>query len=344
MTLTKELLHKIADPTITPDERALQRCELAKQLEILGNYEAAREAMGEFWRGIGERPVLDRLESSTAAEVLLRVGALTGWLGSSKQFEGAQEKAKNLIYESIRTFETLQDEEKVAEAQTELAGCYWREGAFDEARVVLREALSRLDNTGGEVKAVALLRSAVVEASAKRFKDALRIHTEATPLFKKIHNDALKGKFHHSFATTLNDLSAIECREEYVDQALIEYTAASYHYEQAGHARYQACVENNLGFLYGTIGRFAEAHEHLDRAQALLTSLKDSVHLAQVDDTRAKVLLEQRKEAEAEKLVRLAVRVLERGGEQSLLAEALTTHGIALARMGRPQNAYEVLR
>jgi CheY-like chemotaxis protein len=76
----------------------------------------------------------------------------------------------------------------------------------------------------------------------------------------------------------------------------------------------------------------------------LFTSLKDSVHLAQVDDTRAKALLAEGRVAEAEKLVRLAVRALERGGEQSLLAEALTTHGIALARLGRAENAHEVLQ
>jgi two-component system chemotaxis response regulator CheY len=343
MTLTKDLFHKIADPTITPDERTRRRCELAKQLEMLGNYEAACEAMGEFWQGIGIRPVLDMLESRTAAEVLLRVGALTGWLGSSEQSKGAQEKAKNLIYESIRIFEALPDEEKVAEAQTELAGGYWREGAFDEARVVLQEALGRLNNMDSEVKAVALLRSAIVEATAKRFNDAVRIHTEAISLFKEVHNEVLKGKFHHSFAGVLNHLSETECQEEYIDRALIEYAAASYHYEQAGHARYQACVENNLGLLFGTIGKFAEAHEHLDRAQALLTSLKDRVHLAQVDDARAKVLLEQRRNAEAEKLARLAVRALEDGGEKSLYAEALTTHGIALARLAKPKTAQEVL-
>ncbi|MET0625640.1 MAG: response regulator [Pyrinomonadaceae bacterium] len=47
---------------------------------------------------------------------------------------------------------------------------------------------------------------------------------------------------------------------------------------------------------------------------------------------------------EAERLARAAVRVLERGGEQSLLAEALTTLGTALARVGRQEQASEVLR
>jgi tetratricopeptide (TPR) repeat protein len=344
MNLAKDMLDQIADPTLTRDERAQRRCRLAKQLEKTGKYDGVREALGEFWQGVGKRPVLDGLESRTAAEVLLRVGALTGWLGSSKQIEGAQEKAKSLIYESMRLFEALPDEEKAAEAQTELAVCYWREGAFDEARVMLQDALRRLVNTDGEVKAAALLRSAIVEASAKRYSDALRIYTEAAPLFKKIQNDALQGKFHHSFATVLNYLSATERREEYIDRALIEFTAASFHYEQAGHARYQACVENNLGFLFGTIGKFAEAHEHLDRAQALLTTLKDSVHLAQLDDTRAKVLLAEGRIGEAEKLAVAAVRTLEKGGEQSLLAEALMTHGIALARLGRYPQAHLTLQ
>ena len=299
--------------------------------------------MGELWQGVGERPVMEGLKSTTAAEVLLRVGSLTGWLGSSKQFERAQEKAKSLICESIRIFEVLPEIEKMAEAQTELAVCYWRVGAFDKARIELQDALSRVANTDSEVKAVALLRSAVVEVAAKRFNDALRIHTESASLFEKIDNNVLKGKFHHSFANVLNYLIKAEHREDYVDRALMEYTAASFHFGEAGHARYQACVENNLGVLFGTIGKFREAHEHLDRAQALFTSLKDRVHLAQVDDARAKVLLEQRQNVEAERLAQAAVRVLADGGEQSLYVEALTTYGIALARLNKPRNAQEVL-
>jgi CheY-like chemotaxis protein len=343
MTLVKDLLNKIANPTITHDERARQRCELAKQLERLGNYKGAREAMGELWQGVGVRPVQGEFDQRTMAEVLLRVGALTGWIGSTKQIEGAQEKAKNLINESIRFFEALQNDEKVAEARTDLACCYWREGAFNEARVMLHEGLLLLGDLDGEVKASALIWSAVIERETKRFNDALRILTEAAPVFKSCTDDLLLAKFHSELAIVLNFLIKAEHREDYVDRALIEYEAASYHFQEAGHTRYQACVENNLGFLFSTIGRFAEAHERLDRAQALLTTLKDSVHLAQVDNTRAQVLLEQRRNAEAEKLVRAAVRVLEKGDEKSLHAEALMTHGIALARLGKPATAQEVL-
>lgn len=335
MIISSQLLHQIADPALTRDNRARLRCRLAKELEGIGNYDAASEAMGGLWPEVGGRPVLDELDETTAAEVMLRVGVLTGWLGSMKQVEGAQETAKNLISESITRFEALQDREKVAEAQTEIGYCYWREGGFGEARVMFREALDRLPaGTNDELRAIALLRLAIVEKTANRYNDALRIHTEAAPLFDAISNPAHKGKFYNSFANVLKNLGAAEKREDYIDRALIEFAAASFYFEQAGHRRYQACVENNLGMLFGTARKFPEAHQHLDRAQALFTSMKDDVHTAQVDDTRAKVLLAEGRTTEAERLVRSAVQTLERGGQQSLLAEALTTHGLTLARMG----------
>jgi CheY-like chemotaxis protein len=50
-------------------------------------------------------------------------------------------------------------------------------------------------------------------------------------------------------------------------------------------------------------------------------------------------LLAEGRISDAEKLARCAVQTLETGGEQSLYAEALITHGIALARLGRYQQA-----
>jgi CheY-like chemotaxis protein/tetratricopeptide (TPR) repeat protein len=344
MRLETALLHQITDPNLSRNERALLRCQLARHKEESGDYEAAREALSELWYRVGERPLLEGLDEEVKAQVLLRVGALTGWIGSAKQIEGAQETAKDLINESSRIFLGLNTQIKVAEAQTDLAVCYWREGAFDEARVVLQEALTCVGDIDNETKAVALLRSAIVEMSARRFHDALRIDTEAAPLFDGISNHLLQAKFHNTFANVLNFLSLTEAREDYIDRALIEYTAASFHFEQAGHGRYQGCVENNLGFLLSTIGRFDDAHEHLDRAQVLLTRLQDELHLAQVDQTRARVMLAEGRVVEAEKTVRNAVRTLEKGDELSLLAEALTTQGIALARLDHAENARTALK
>jgi len=334
-----QLLHQLDNPSLSHDERARLRCELAKRLEEAGDYKAAREALNEFWPNFNERPNTEGLDRRTAAEVLLRIGALTGWVGSTKQIAGAQERAKNLISESTNVFEALPDEAKAAEAQIELAVCYRREGAFDEARVMLKAALSRLNDEDSELKGVALVRSVGVEKEATRYGAALNILTESAPLFETINSHALKGKFHNEFGAVLTLLSEKEHREDYIDCALVEYAAASFHFEQAGHDRYQACVENNLGYLYSMLGRYAEAHEHLNRARRLLVSLKDTVHVAQVDETRARAMLAEGRNAEAERLARAAADTLERGDHQHLLAEALTTHGTALARLGRHEQA-----
>ncbi|MFN2493535.1 MAG: response regulator [Pyrinomonadaceae bacterium] len=343
MNATKHLTHQLADLNLSRNQRAQLKCQLASQLEDEGDYEGAREAMGELWQRVGDRPLLDGLDEETKGAVLLRAGVLTGWIGSQKQISGAQETAKNLISESISIFEAFQENSRAAEAQIDLAYCYWREGAFDEGRIMLREALSRLSDSDIELKALALLRSAIIERTANRHNDALRIHTESAELFQHIENHSLLGSLHNDFAIVLKNLGATENRQDYIDRALIEYAAASYHFEQAGHIRYQACVENNLAMLFWKAHRFGDAHDHLDRAQVLFTRLKDNVHLAQVDETRARVLLGEGRVVDAEKVSRRAVRTLERGDEPSLLAEALTTLGISLARLRHPQQARSAL-
>src|SRR2546421_4922197 len=91
----KELLQQIADPTLTPSERARLCIRLSKELEESGRYEEAREALRELWPHVGERPVLDGLDALTCAEVLWRIGVLTSCIGGVKQIEGAQEIAKD---------------------------------------------------------------------------------------------------------------------------------------------------------------------------------------------------------------------------------------------------------
>lgn len=344
MHLHTSLLRQLDNPGLNHNERAELRCQLAKELEEAGNYEAARNALGELWQRIGEHPKIESLDQHIAAEVLLRAGSLTGWIGSSRQIEGAQETAKNLVSESMAMFESLGEEEKVAEAETDLAYCYWREGALEEARVILRDVLGRLANTEGELKANALVRSAIVELSASRNNDALRLLTAAAPLVEASGSHALKGKYHGNLGIILENLSNDEQREDYCDRALVECAAASFHYEQAGHTRYRARNENTLGFLYFKAARFIEAHEHLNRARRLFISLKDSGIVAQIDETRARALLAQSRNTEAEKIARLAVHTLEKGDERFALAEALATHGTALARLGHYEQARSALQ
>ncbi len=341
MTLAAdERLKELDNPGLTANERALLRSEVAADLAHKGQYEAAREALGELWRGTGERPNVERLAERTTAEVLLQAGVLSGWLGKIK---GTQEAAKDLISESAALFEKLGESNRAAAARAEIALCYWREGAYSEARVMLEEAAALIKDDAS-LKAKTVLRFAVVETSAGRYSDAFHLLTDSAPLFNEGVSHTLRGSFHNELALVLRRLGAAERRQDYFDRAIIEYTAAVHHAEQAQHERYVARIENNLAFLLYKLGRYADAHRHLDRAQAIFTRLRDAGSLAQVDETRARVLVAERRYRDADRTLAEAVKTLEQGDESALLAEALTVQGVVWARLWVYDASINVLR
>src|ERR1700752_4782495 len=138
MNLTSQVISgQDADRDLVIGGRAETACRIAKEFEKAGEYDAAAEALQEFWTQRGESLWIEGLDEASKARVLLRIGALSGWLGSANQTENSQEKAKNLITRSIEVFEALGDTRELAEAHGDLALCYWREGAYDEARIQL---------------------------------------------------------------------------------------------------------------------------------------------------------------------------------------------------------------
>jgi tetratricopeptide (TPR) repeat protein len=327
-----------AGEPVTRDEDALRRCALSNSLLKSGDYEGAARALEGFWRGACERPAADGLGARAAAELLSQAGRLTSALGGVRRIGGAQEAAKNLLSEGAGIFERLGDAKKVAEARADLGVCYWREGAFEEARVVLRDALAALAHEDVVQKAVALIRLALVERSSKRYGAGLALLEEAAPLVEAGGDDALRGCFHSERAMTFRAL-ADAGDAGMLDRAFVEYAAAGYYYEQVGHTRYLAHTENNLANLFNSAGRYEEAHEHLARARALFASLNDSNATAQGDDSLARLLTAEGRYEEAEAAALSAVRVFEAGDRLALLAEALTTLGVAQARGGRHEEA-----
>jgi tetratricopeptide (TPR) repeat protein len=335
MTLRTSLLRELVNPNLDVGGRAELCCELAKEFEDKGEYEEACEILSGLWPRTDQRPRVKGLAPDIAAEVLLRAGVLTGWISSD------QEQAKDFISESLTIFESRKYKKKIAEAQTELALCYMRIAEYDNASDLLKLALTNLTQDS-ELKAKAVLRSGIVKRHASLLNEALTYLTGQGRLFDKINSPLLKGCYHQTLGDVLMEVSGRP--GDYLDRVFLEYSAASYHFEQAEHRRYLANVENNLGFLYLEINCCKEAHEHLNRARRILTSLNDRIVLAQVDETRARVFLKEKRNAEAEKAARSSVRTLESSDRPSLLAEALKRHGMALARLGHYSAALNTFR
>src|ERR1041385_18356 len=265
-------------------ERVQLSCRFAKQLEKAGEYEAAAEVLAEFWPDQRTTVRVEALDDAAKAELLLRIGALAGWLASFRRTEDGQESAKDLITGAIEIFEAQGRSEKVAEARGDLALSYWREGSYDEARVQLRTALQILPEGNHTLKAILLIRAGIVEVYSQRLTDAHRLYNEVAPLLDATDDDGLKGAYHDELAVLFTKLSEGLNSEAYLDRALLEYTAASFHFERAGNTRYCAKVENNLGYLFFTRGRFTDAYSHLGRARRLFLEIDDAGSAAGVDE------------------------------------------------------------
>lgn len=343
MKPTEETHKQLNNPDLKPDELALLRCQLAADYIHVGQYETARDVLGGLWQGIGSRPELKGLKPLAAAEVLLQCGVLSGWLGSVRQIPGAQEKAKDLLSEALRRFQSQGQTAKVAEVYYELGKCYFRLGAYDESRVILDEAVTTLGERTPELRAKILIRRTLVEIWTGRYHDALNILEKAREFFES-GGDALKGRWHGQMALVLQRLAITEKRPDYADRAIMEFTAAIFHYDQAGHERYSAINLNNLAMLLYTLKRYEEAHENLDRAVKLFGRLKDEGLSAQVNETRARVYVAEGKYREANRAIATVIQALEKGGEDALLADALTIQGVVWARMAVYESSVIILR
>ncbi|HYJ85355.1 MAG TPA: tetratricopeptide repeat protein [Pyrinomonadaceae bacterium] len=329
MKITSSKLHT---SHLSLNEAALHRCRIALDLKDKGDYQGAREAMGPLWSRVGERPETNGLHPPVAAEVLLCSGALLCWMGSKGQVTNVQEAARDFITESIRVFESVGDQQKIASAHAELGYCYWCDGALNEARIMFQKALQKL-TTPGNTRARALLGLAVVEWADSQLSEARRILTENASLFSKITNHAIIGAFHSQMANVLLDLATAEKRNDYLQVVIDEYEKADDQFRLARNVIFRADVKNNVGFLLYKLSRFKKAHDYLQEARRLRVRVRDKIGTAQIDDTRANVFIAQNKFKEAEAIAKNAVRVLERSGHQCLLTDALITHGISLARL-----------
>lgn len=316
-----------------------QICSKTSELIYAGQYEAAREELGSLWMGIGERPLLT-ITPRLNAEILLQCGTLSGWLGSAKQID-VQEKAKDLLTEALHIFQSLNIKTKISETQYELAECYWRLGAYDECRLLLDEAMKGLEDK--ELQAKILIRQITIKIWEGKYYEALEMIKESQEFFESC-SDAIKGRWHGQVALSLRKLATAESRSDYADRAIIEFTAAIYHCELAGHERYCAISLNNLAMLLYQLERYEEAHEYLDRARTFLEKLNDVGLLAQVEETRARVLLAEECYLEVEQVINGVINIFEKGGEHALLADALTIKATAQAHIRDYERSLDTFR
>ncbi|HEX8500774.1 MAG TPA: hypothetical protein VF659_09295 [Pyrinomonadaceae bacterium] len=311
----------------TRDAEALARCEKARTLEEAGDYTGACLVLGDLWNGVGGRPNVEGLGCEAAAEALLRAGRLSSYLGNARAAEGSQDAAKDLLCEAITMYGRTGDLRKVAEAEHGLGVCYFREGAFDEARIHLKQSVARLQSDD-ELRLTGIVNLAMVERSDGHHRKAYVLLTGVASMIEASENHSLKARFH-------NELFLFYKNAGRLRRALSAYVACRFHLEKAENYRYLAYLEGNLGAMYLVAAQYAEAHEHLRRAEDLFISLGQRNEASRALETRARVFIAEEQYEAAERTAREAVVLTEAGDDTALLFENLITLGRALARLWR---------
>ena len=292
----------------------------------------------------GNAPILTGLHPSVAAEVLLRVGVLTGWIGSKTQTKEAQETAKNLITESITYFESIGDHKQIAAARVELAYCYWRDGELNEARIMLRESLEKL-TTEGPTRARALLKLITVENSAARYTESLRLLTDNTSLFQKIQQPhRLRAITITSWRSRCGSCHGRETRRLLLRKRSTNTRPPIIISDLLAIRRLRASVKNNVGFLLLNLSRFKEAHKYLDEARRSTVSFRDKPKTAQIDLTRAQVLIAEGKRKEAEAVAQRAAVVFRKKRPSMLVGRRFDHSGNRPCASGQNQRAHFIFQ
>lgn len=327
--------------TLTPDEEVQVFCTIAREQIDTGNYEAACAVLEKWW-ALGAWPNLDGLSQSSSADLLFTAGALAGWLGSSRKVPKGQKHAEALLSGAIGAFEQLGKKTRAAEARIELGYCYYREGLFDLARTTIVTALEALPPEERALRAVGLVRLAIIERQSGRLTESLTRLQEAGVMVETV-GPLVSGRYHHELGTTFKELGADEGCNEYFENSIQNYERALREFEAIGNHRYSGVGENNRGLLLLSLNRLAESEVHVARARRIFEAFADNTRCGQVDDTLSRIYLARNRLEAAEDTAAQAVRLLQSSGEESFLADALGTHGLALCRLKRYSEARRTL-
>jgi len=340
-TSKRRLPTHIPSLELTPNEQVQVDCAIAREQIDVGNYDAACLILHSWWR-LGSWPKLEGLNQHSCADLLFTVGELAGCVASTEQLPKGQKYGEALLSGSIALWEQLGSRIRAAEGRIELALCYYRQGLFDLGRSTLVIVLNSLSAEDHDLRSLALIRLASLERHAGRLHDARARLTEAAKIVRS-SGPWVTARYNLEFASAYKDLSVSYGVEDYLYSSRDFHLKALHEFEAVGNHRLAAIVHNNLGYLLLIMKEYSEAEFHLLRARRSFDSFHDKIRCAQADDSLAQLYLAQSKFEEAEKTIDRAVRTMEIGDEDALLAEALTTKGLICCRCKRHIEAKRAL-
>ena len=288
------------------------------KFERCGKYDEALAELGDIWDDTTKFPDVEEYESRTAAEIILRCGALIGFLGHNKQIPNSQEKSKNLLTEARNRFLDIYNVEKIAECENYLALAYWRTGELVEAETWIEESLTHNLSDSTHIRLYSYLTKSLIFLSSGKYEEVIKISTKLESNFQKYGDAFLNGSLCMNSGLALKNLGN-------KTEALKKLEQAKYYHQNAKHQIYLGIDENNLAQLLKLECRFTEAHEAIDNATKIFKRIKDRTREGFSLDTKAQIYFAEGKYKEALKTSEKAIAILNRSENKAYLVESYMT-------------------
>jgi tetratricopeptide (TPR) repeat protein len=295
-------------------------------LERGGRYEEALAELRPVWKDTCEFPEIEELPERQAAEIILRCGAVIGFLGHIKQIPHSQEKSKNLLTEARNRFLNLYDTGKIAECESHIALAYWRTGELVEAETWIEEALHHDLPVSSQTRLYAYAIRCLIYFQLNKIEENLEFFSTFENDFLNYAGDSLKGDFYNHYGLNLR-------RKNRRSEALDKYHLAKDYYQKAGHQIYLGAVENNIAYLFKSEGKFGAAHEAIDRSTKIFKQIKDRTREGFSLDTKAAIYCDEGKYGEALTVIDKALGILRKSENAAYLAETCLTKSKVLLHL-----------
>jgi tetratricopeptide (TPR) repeat protein len=288
------------------------------RLERCGKYDEALAELRDIWDDTTKFPDVEDYESRTAAEIILRCGAVIGFLGHNKQIPNSQEKSKNLLTEARNRFLDIYDVEKIAECENYLSLAYWRTGELVEAESFIEEALSHNLSNSNHIRLYSYIIQSKIDFANSKYEKVLQNSAKLENDLLAFADNCLKGDFYNHSCLALKNLgNTIE--------ALKKLELARHYHQKAKHLIYLGTDENNLAQLYKLENRFVKAHEAIDNAAKIFKQINDRTREGFSLDTKAQIYFAEKKYEESLETSEKAIAILTNSENKSYLVETLMT-------------------
>ena len=303
------------------------------RLERCGKYEEAFAELRHIWEDTNGLPSIEEFTPRVAAEIVLRCGAIIGFLGHNRQLPDSQEKSKNLLTEARNRFLQIYDAEKIAECENYLALAYWRGGEMIEAEAWVEEALSHPLNASSEAWIYANLTKSLIYLSAGKYEEIVKNLKSLEKHFKNLGNNFLLGSFCTNLAVAYRNLGK-------TSEALKYYESARHYHHKSGHQIYLGTIENNLAYVYKSLGRYRKAHQAIDHGIEIFKKVKDRTREGFSLDTKAEIFCDEGRYDEALKVIEKAILILGKSENAGYIVETYLSKAKILVSLGKTTAAF----